>query len=67
MEIEVLNLGRNKINEQITLPKCGTDALRRYVKRHLLDEPFELIGGDEELTFHVVQGSQICGTLKVKL
>ena len=67
MEIEVLNLGRNKINEQITLPNCGVEVLRRYVTRHLLDEPFELIRVDEELTFHVVQGLQICGTLKVKL
>lgn len=63
LEVNMKNLGRNKINE--TLHVTSIEAMYRKVSLVLMDEPFEVIKVDG--VYSVVQGSDIVGTLEIKV
>lgn len=64
MRVMFSNLGRNKITREIDVKGVGLEAVKRYIKRELLDGPFEVCGTEEPCTYQVIQGDRRVGMFK---
>lgn len=66
MELKLINLGRNNVNQTITLKKPSYSAILKEVKKHLGSKYPDIEETEDEHTFNIVAGVRVVGQIWVE-
>lgn len=64
MKVQLINLGRNKVNE-IVYP-ADMNALQRIINKHVLTTCWDMIPSkNEDNEYHIIRSMDVIGTIKI--
>jgi hypothetical protein len=64
MKVQLINLGRNKVNE-IVYP-ADMKVLQRIINKHVLTTCWDMIPSkNEDNEYHIIRSMDIIGTIKI--
>lgn len=66
MQLKFINLGRNNVNETISLKKPSYSAILKAVKKHVSSKHPDIEETEDEHTFNVISGVRIVGQIWVE-